>query len=45
MAELLGENGTRSFLRVSVFILLCIAVEILWNGLSALLVCLPYVER
>ena len=33
----LGTTGTLVFLRLSAFILLCIGVQILWNGLSALL--------
>jgi multiple antibiotic resistance protein len=37
MARLLGRNGTSIFLRLSSFILLCIGVQIFWNGASALL--------
>lgn len=37
MVRLLGNNGTNIFLRLSSFILLCIGVQILWNGASTLL--------
>lgn len=33
----LGETGTTVFLRLSAFILLCIGVQIFWNGASELL--------
>ena len=33
----LGENGTTVFLRLSAFILLCLGVQIVWDGLSELL--------
>lgn len=33
----LGRTGTSVLLRLSAFILLCIGVQIIWNGLSALL--------
>lgn len=33
----LGESGTVVFLRLSAFILLCLGVQIMWNGLSELL--------
>jgi multiple antibiotic resistance protein len=33
----LGRTGTSMLLRLSAFILLCIGVQIIWNGLSALL--------
>ena len=33
----LGKTGTTVFLRLMAFVLLCIGVEILWDGLSALL--------
>jgi multiple antibiotic resistance protein len=32
----LGENGTNVVVRLSAFILLCIGIEIIWNGYSAL---------
>jgi multiple antibiotic resistance protein len=37
----LGESGTSVVVRLSAFILLCIGVQILWNGASALLGTLP----
>jgi len=45
LPQLLGENGTRIFLRLSAFILLCIGVQILWNGVTALIMSLPHVQR
>ncbi len=44
LPSLLGENGTRIFLRLSAFILLCIGLQILWNGVSALATSLPPVR-
>src|SRR5262245_6761549 len=41
IAHLLGRTGTSVLLRLSAFIALCIGVQILWNGLSALLRSLP----
>jgi multiple antibiotic resistance protein len=32
----LGENGTNVLVRFSAFILVCIGIEIIWNGYSAL---------
>jgi multiple antibiotic resistance protein len=32
----LGPTGTAVMLRLSAFILLCIGVQIIWNGVSAL---------
>lgn len=37
----LGESGTSVVVRLSAFILLCIGVQILWNGVAALLTTLP----
>ncbi|MBV1775555.1 MarC family protein [Burkholderiaceae bacterium DAT-1] len=37
LTKLLGETGTTVFLRLSAFILLCIGVQIFWNGASELL--------
>lgn len=34
----LGKTGTNVFVRLSAFILLCIGIEIIWSGYSALLV-------
>lgn len=36
IARLLGRTGTSVFLRLSAFIALCVGVQILWNGVSAL---------
>lgn len=33
----LGENGTAVFMRLSAFILLCVGVQIIWDGVSELL--------
>ena len=32
----LAENGTNVLVRLSAFVLLCIGIEIIWNGYSAL---------
>jgi len=37
LAAILGENGMTIMMRLSSFLLVCIGVQILWNGLSALL--------
>jgi len=37
LAQMLGETGTTVIIRLSSFLLLCIGVQIIWNGLSALL--------
>jgi hypothetical protein len=37
MSRLLGDNGTRIFLRLSAFIALCVGVQIVWNGVGALI--------
>ncbi len=41
LARLFGETGTTVFIRLSSFLLLCIGVQIFWNGLKALLSSLP----
>ena len=41
IARVLGETGTSIVLRLSAFIMLCIGVEIVWNGASHLLASLP----
>jgi multiple antibiotic resistance protein len=38
---MIGETGMTVLLRLSAFILLCIGVQIVWNGASALLRTLP----
>ena len=37
LAAALGANGMNVILRLSAFLLVCIGVQILWNGLSALI--------
>jgi multiple antibiotic resistance protein len=37
LASLLGDNGMSIILRLSSFLLVCIGVQIMWNGVSALL--------
>ena len=37
LVRLLGSTGTAVFLRLSAFILLCIGVQICWDGLAELL--------
>lgn len=37
LLQLLGETGTIVFLRLSAFILLCLGVQIVWDGVSELL--------
>jgi multiple antibiotic resistance protein len=37
LARVLGETGMTVIMRLSSFLLVCIGVQILWNGLSALL--------
>jgi multiple antibiotic resistance protein len=41
LAAILGESGMSIILRLSSFLLVCIGVQIMWNGLSALLRSLP----
>ena len=41
LSRVLGETGMSVLLRLSAFILLCIGVQIVWNGASALLRTLP----
>jgi multiple antibiotic resistance protein len=36
LAAVIGENGMSIVLRLSAFLLVCIGVQIVWNGLSAL---------
>ena len=37
LAQMLGETGTTVVIRLSAFLLLCIGVQIVWNGINALL--------
>jgi multiple antibiotic resistance protein len=41
LAALIGENGMSIMLRLSAFLLVCIGVQIFWNGVSSLLHSLP----
>lgn len=41
LAAILGENGMSIILRLSSFLLVCIGVQICWNGVRALIVSLP----
>ena len=41
LARMLGRSAMSVFTRLSSFLLLCIGVEILWNGIKALLATLP----
>jgi multiple antibiotic resistance protein len=41
LSRMMGETGMTVLLRLSAFILLCIGVQIVWNGASALLRHLP----
>ena len=45
VARLLGETAMMVILRLSSFILVCIGVQILWNGISALLRSVPGLLR
>ena len=41
IARVLGRTGTSVVLRLSAFIALCIGVQIIWNGLTALIRAMP----
>jgi multiple antibiotic resistance protein len=41
IARFLGRTGTSVVLRLSAFIALCIGVQIIWNGVTALILALP----
>ena len=41
LARLLGATGTSIVMRLSAFLLFCIGIQILWNGIAELLVSLP----
>ena len=43
LAAIIGETGMSIMLRLSSFLLVCIGVQILWNGVKALLLSLPRV--
>lgn len=42
LLSILGEAGRDVFLRLSAFILLCLGVQIVWNGYSAMAASLPH---
>jgi multiple antibiotic resistance protein len=41
LVNVLGETGTNVLLRLSAFILLCVAISILWSGIVGLIATLP----
>jgi len=41
LAEILGASAMTTIMRLSSFLLVCIGVQILWNGVSALLASVP----
>jgi multiple antibiotic resistance protein len=41
LAAIIGESGMSIIMRLSSFLLVCIGVQILWNGVKALLLTLP----
>ena len=45
LARALGETAMNVIMRLSSFLLVCIGVQIIWNGLSALLKSLPDIAR
>jgi len=45
LAQALGETAMNVIMRLSSFLLVCIGVQIMWNGLSALLKSLPGFAR
>ncbi len=45
VARILGPTGMTVIVRLSSFLLVCIGVQILWNGLRALLSSVPFVVR
>ena len=45
LARILGPTATIVFTRLSAFLLLCIGVQIMWNGISQLLSSLPAFAR
>jgi multiple antibiotic resistance protein len=45
LARLLGATGMSVIMRLSSFLLVCIGVQILWNGVSALFRTLPDVTH
>ena len=45
LARLIGAAAMGVVMRLSSFLLVCIGVQILWNGVSALLHTLPGISR
>lgn len=45
LARVLGETAMSVIMRLSSFLLVCIGVQIIWNGVSALLSSLPLIAR
>ena len=45
LAQILGESAMTAIMRFSSFLLVCIGVQILWNGASALLALVPLKVR
>jgi multiple antibiotic resistance protein len=45
LARVLGATGMNVIMRLSSFLLVCLGVQIIWNGLSALLKSLPIVAH
>jgi len=45
LARILGPTATAVIMRLSAFLLVCIGVQIIWNGISALLLSLPTIVR
>jgi multiple antibiotic resistance protein len=41
LARMLGATGMTVIMQLTSFLLVCIGVQILWNGASALLISLP----
>jgi multiple antibiotic resistance protein len=45
LARRLGKTGMAVIVRLSAFLLVCIGVQIMWNGISALLLSLRFHVR
>jgi multiple antibiotic resistance protein len=45
LARILGPTALRVIMRLSSFLLVCIGVQILWNGLRALILSAPIAVR
>lgn len=45
LARMLGENAMNVIVRLSAFLLLCIGVQIMWNGIAALLTSVQFEVR